>query len=136
VRVLHADIVRRLGVSPAQLDAIEAVERIELERRAERYRRGRPHVPLLGRTAVLVDDGIATGATAEAACAVAERFGASEIVLATPVAPVDWMEALDERVDEFVALETPEDFSAVGRLYADFAPTSDAEVIAALDGVR
>ncbi|WP_286276780.1 phosphoribosyltransferase [Naasia aerilata] len=87
VRVLHRDIVRRLGVSPQQLDSIEAAERMELARRADRYRRGRPHVVLEGRTAVLVDDGIATGATAEAACEVAERFGAAEIVLATPVAP-------------------------------------------------
>jgi putative phosphoribosyl transferase len=132
VRVVHDNVVRSLGVTPEQLEAIESAERVELERRASLYRGGRDRVDLRGRTAVIVDDGVATGATAEAACTVAEGLGAKEIVLATPVAPADWMEAVGERADEFLALLVPEAFFAVGQFYADFGQTTDEEVIAAL----
>jgi putative phosphoribosyl transferase len=136
VRVVHDNVVRSLGVSPAQLHAIEATERAELERRADRYRGGRDRVELAGRAAVIVDDGVATGATAEAACAVAEGLGAAEIVLATPVAPADWMETVGDRADEFLALLIPGAFFAVGQFYADFRQTTDEEVIAALEKFR
>lgn len=133
VRVVHENVVRSLKVTDEQLARIEAAERAELERRADRYRGGRPRLDIAGRTVVIVDDGIATGATAEAACEVAELLGAQEIVLATPVAPADSMESLGEHVDEFVALEMPDAFFAVGQAYADFGQTSDDEVIAALE---
>jgi putative phosphoribosyl transferase len=132
VRVLHPQVLLALRVSAEQLDAIERAERVELERRALRYRAGREPLDLRGRTVVIVDDGIATGATAQAACEVAERRGAEEIMLATPVAPLDWMEAIGEHADDFVALETPEAFFAVGQAYAVFGQTSDDEVLAAL----
>jgi putative phosphoribosyl transferase len=136
VRVIHAQIVAALRVSAEQLAEIEQAERVELERRATRYRQGAPPLDLRGRTAVIVDDGIATGATAQAACEVAEGRGATEIVLATPVAPQDWMESVGELADDFVALETPSAFFAVGQAYAAFGQTSDDEVLAALATVR
>jgi putative phosphoribosyl transferase len=136
VRVLHPQVLAAVRVTPEKLAAIEDAERIELERRAQRYLGGRPPLPLRGRTAVIVDDGIATGATAQAACEVAAGRGAAEIVLATPVAPADWMETLGEDADYFVALETPEAFFAVGQAYATFGQTSDDEVLAALDAFR
>ncbi|WP_307806932.1 phosphoribosyltransferase family protein [Naasia sp. SYSU D00057] len=132
VRVVHPQILEALHVSAEQLAAIERAERVELERRAARYRGGMRPLDLRGRAAVIVDDGIATGSTAEAACEVAASRGAEEIVLATPVAPADWMETLGEHADDFVALETPEAFFAVGQAYAVFDQTSDDEVLAAL----
>ncbi|WP_210481224.1 phosphoribosyltransferase [Naasia sp. SYSU D00948] len=132
VRVLHDRVLAALKVRPEQLDDIESRERTELERRAAAYRQGRERVDLHGRTAVIVDDGIATGATAEAACRIARNLGAERIVLATPVAPADWLAGLSEHADDFVALETPQAFFAVGQAYAHFDQTSDAEVLAAL----
>ena len=133
VRVLHDAVVAALHVAPEELAAIEAAERQELDRRARCYRRGRPLMPLTDRTAVVVDDGVATGATAAAACAVARLLGAHETVLATPVAPADWAETLGESADELVAVLTPETFSAVGQFYGSFEPTSDDEVVRLLD---
>ncbi|HEY8590017.1 MAG TPA: phosphoribosyltransferase family protein [Naasia sp.] len=133
VRVLHDAVVAALHVAPEELAAIEAAERQELDRRARCYRRGRPLMPLTDRTAVVVDDGVATGATAAAACAVARLLGAHETVLATPVAPADWADTLGESADELVAVLTPETFSAVGQFYGSFEPTSDDEVVRLLD---
>lgn len=132
VRVLADAVVRSLGVSPHQLAEIEARERAELERRAARYRQGRSRVDLTGRTAVIVDDGIATGATAAAACLIARNLGAARIVLATPVAPAEWRTALADQADDYVVLDSPSSFYAVGQAYADFSQTSDEEVLAAL----
>jgi len=89
VRLVDCDVVRQAGVSERDLDVVEARERAELERRARRFRAGRPHLALAGCTAVVVDDGIATGSTARAACRVARAHGASRVVLAVPVAPPD-----------------------------------------------
>lgn len=129
VRVLHDAVVAALHVAPDELGRIEARERQELERRARCYRGGRPLFPLADRTAVLVDDGVATGATAAAACAVARLLGAHETVLATPVAPADWAETLGEQADELIAVHTPESFSAVGQFYTTFEQTTDEEVV-------
>ncbi len=133
VRVVNDEIVRLARVTYDELAAVETRERAELERRARRFRSGRDRVPLAGRVVVVVDDGIATGSTARAACEVARAEGASRVVLAVPVAPIDWTERLAAAADELVCVETPEPFRAVGQFYADFTQTTDAEVIACLN---
>jgi len=132
VRVVSDDIVRSVGATEQQLADVEAVERAELERRATRFRGDRPRLDLTGKTAIVVDDGIATGATASAACQVARALGAARIVLATPVAPPGLHARLADVADEFVCLDQPRSFSAVGQFYVNFDQTTDAEVIAAL----
>jgi len=132
-RVINTEIVVRAQVTPQELADEEERERIELQRRAERYRGSRPRVSLVGRTAVIVDDGIATGSTASAACQVARAQGATRIVLAVPVAPIDWVDRLGDDADELISLQTPRLFHAVGEFYADFTATTDAEVIDCLD---
>jgi putative phosphoribosyl transferase len=129
VRVINRDIVRMAHVTDEQLAAVEARERAELERRARRFRGDRPRVPLAGQTAIVVDDGVATGSTARAACQVARAQGATRVVLAVPVAPPEWTVRLAADADEFVCLDTPEPFHAVGQFYADFSQTTDDDVI-------
>jgi putative phosphoribosyl transferase len=129
VRVLNAEVVREAGVTDAQLAAIEARERAEVDQRAARLRGGRPAILLTGRTVIIVDDGLATGATARAAIRVARARGAAQVVLAVPVAPPDTVVALRREADEVVCVETPEPFFAIGGWYADFSPTSDQEVV-------
>ncbi len=136
VRVVNRDIVRMAGVTDDDLAAVEAIERAEVQRRARRFRGDRPRVPLEGRTAVVVDDGIATGSTARAACQVARALGARRVVLAVPVAPRGWEARIGTDADEAIALRTPEDFFAIGQFYVDFAQTPDEEVTAALDRAR
>ncbi|MFD0487402.1 phosphoribosyltransferase [Saccharopolyspora spinosporotrichia] len=133
VRVINDEVVRRTGVRPDELAEVERRERIELDRRAQRFRRGRLREELPGRTAIVVDDGIATGSTAAVACRVARAQGATRVVLAVPVAPPSALAGLRNAVDELVCLETPEVFWAIGEWYADFAQTSDAEVVDLLD---
>ncbi len=129
VRVLNADVLRQAGVTEARLAQVEARERAEVEERAARLRGGRPAVPLQGRTAVIVDDGLATGGTARAAVRVARERGAARVILAVPVAPPETVAALRRDADDVVAVETPEPFFAIGGWYSDFSPTSDDEVI-------
>lgn len=133
VRIVNEEIVRAAQVTDAQLAEVERRERAELERRARRFRGDRPPVPLLGRTVIVVDDGIATGSTARAACQVARAHGARRVVLATPVAPPDTVARLRGDADDLVCLESPEPFFAIGQWYADFSQTSDAEVVMLLD---
>lgn len=118
----------------AGLEALVARERVELERRSRRFRGDAAPLPVAGRTVVLVDDGIATGATARAAALVLRRRGAQRIVLAIPVAPHDVRERFAGAVDEIVCLESPEGLNAVGEAYGDFAQTSDEEVVELLGG--
>ncbi|MGW0734933.1 phosphoribosyltransferase family protein [Streptomyces sp. NPDC002851] len=132
VRVLSEDIVRHAGLEPMQIAAVEHEEERELLRRARRYRDGRSRIPIGGRTVIIVDDGIATGATASAACQVARAQGAARVVLAVPTAPPDTVHRLREAADEVVALSTPHLFSSVGEWYRDFTQTSDEEVIGLL----
>jgi putative phosphoribosyl transferase len=132
VRVLNNDIVATVGASAEQLAAVEESERAELERRAARFRGDRQRLDLTGKTAIVVDDGIATGSTAIAALQVARAMGAARTVLATPVAPHGIERRLSLYADDFVALDTPRWFSAVGQFYDDFDQTTDAEVIACL----
>jgi len=136
VRVVNDEIVRLTGVGDDELAAVEARERAELERRAAAFRRGRPRQELAGRTVVVVDDGIATGSTARAACEVARAAGATTVVLATPVAPPAWTERLAGCADDYVCIETPEPFFAIGQFYDDFSQTTDDEVVACLDRAR
>jgi putative phosphoribosyl transferase len=131
-RVINDEIVRMAGVSERELAEVEARERAELERRALRFRGDRPREPLEGRVAVVVDDGIATGSTARAACQVARAHGAARVVLAVPVAPPDWTARLGAEADELICLDTPERFFAIGQFYADFSQTPDDEVVACL----
>ena len=134
VRVINADVVRSARVTSEQLGAVEARERAELLRRAERFRVGRRRIPLTGRDVVVVDDGIATGATARAACQVARAEGARSVVLAVPVAPQGWARELADCADELVCLATPSRFLGVGQFYDDFAQTTDAAVVECLQG--
>ncbi|MFE6931448.1 phosphoribosyltransferase family protein [Streptomyces sp. NPDC057699] len=131
-RVISDEIVRHAGVREKDLEAVERAEEAELLRRAQTYREGRPRLPLKGRTVVVVDDGVATGATARAACQVVRAQGASRVVLAVPVASPDVAARLREDVDEVVCLSTPHLFSAVGEWYRDFSQTSDEEVVSLL----
>ncbi len=132
VRVLLPQTLARAGVSAEALAAVERRERAELRRRASRYRGDRNRVPLSGRAAVIVDDGIATGSTARAACQVTRAQGAARVILAVPVAPLDWTRGLDDVADELIALVTPREFHAIGIWYSDFAQSSDEEVITCL----
>ncbi|MDH4277831.1 MAG: phosphoribosyltransferase [Acidimicrobiia bacterium] len=133
VRVIADDIVRMARVTDAELARVESRERIELDRRASLYRAGRKRIPLRGRVVIVVDDGVATGSTAKAACQVARQEGASRVILGVPVAPVDWTRRLVGVADELIALDTPEYFFGIGQFYRDFSATSDEEVIACLD---
>ncbi|MFI9048742.1 phosphoribosyltransferase family protein [Streptomyces sp. NPDC053427] len=132
VRVISEDIVRRGRIRQADLQSVERAEEAELARQARRFRAGRTRLSLKGRTAILVDDGIATGATAAAACEVVRAQGAARVVLAVPVAPPDAAAWLRTKADEVVCLSTPASFSAVGEWYQDFSQTPDEEVIALL----
>jgi putative phosphoribosyl transferase len=129
VRTLNEAVVKGAGITDDELRAVEEREREELARRAARFRGGREPQSLTGRTALVVDDGIATGATARAACRVARLLGAKQVVLATPVAPPTSVAELRADADEVIALSTPEAFFAIGQFYADFPQTSDDEVV-------
>jgi putative phosphoribosyl transferase len=132
VRIVNDELVRRAGITEEELATVEARARAKLDRRCRRFRGDRPCVALAGRTAVIVDDGIATGSTARAACQVARRQGASRVVLAVPVAPAAAIRELRREADQVVCLETPTLFFAIGEFYANFSPTSDEEVSACL----
>jgi len=132
-RVVNDRVVVAAGVSGEEFAAVEERERGELERRVRRFRGGRPPVSLEGRTVVVVDDGIATGSTARAACQVVRAQGAARVVLAAPVAPPEAVHMLRGDADEVVFPETPAWFDAIGEFYDDFTQTSDAEVIGLLE---
>ena len=131
-RVLDAHVLAHTQVSDDELLAVERRELSALEMRVERLRRGRERVDLNGRTAIVVDDGIATGSTARVACKVARHLGAAKVILASPVSPAETIRHLPE-ADEVVCVSTPQNFGAVGHFYRDFSPTSEEEVIALLD---
>jgi putative phosphoribosyl transferase len=135
-RVLSIEVITAAGVSEQELEQVQAREQAELDRRAGRFRGSRPPVPLDGKIAVIVDDGIATGSTARAACQIARTRGAARVVLAVPVAPPGFTARIGTDADEFVCLHTPVPFYSIGQFYADFRPTSDREVIEWLDRDR
>ena len=136
VRVINDSVVREADLSEDEMAAVEAEQRAELARRAERFRRGHDRIPMAGRIAVIVDDGVATGATAKAACQVARAQGASRVVLAVPIGAPDIVARFSGYADEVVCLYTPKFFFAVGQGYLNFTQTSDDEVIALLDRAR
>ncbi|MFF2302683.1 phosphoribosyltransferase family protein [Streptomyces sp. NPDC058128] len=136
VRVVNERVLHEAGVGARDLAAVEEREHVVLDQRARRYRGSRPSVPLEGRTVLVVDDGLATGATALAACRVVRARGAARIVLAVPVAPRGWTARLGGEADETVSVHAPEVFSAIGQFYRDFTQTPDAEVVACLDRIR
>lgn len=136
VQIVNDEVVRRARVDPSEFAAIEARERQELARRAARFRGNNERVPMAGRTALVVDDGIATGSTAQAACLVARAQGAARVILAAPVAPPGAVETLRRVADEVIVLRTPERFFAIGQFYDDFTQTSDEEVMRLLDRAR
>jgi putative phosphoribosyl transferase len=127
------DLVRSLRVSSTQFQEIVARERAELDRRVARYRGGRAEILFKDRSVVIVDDGIATGSSARAACAVARARGASSLVLATPVAGLDAARYFADVVDRFVALRLAEGAFAVGEWYQRFDQTTDTEVLECLE---
>lgn len=126
VRVLNESIAGRLD--PDEVEEVVRRETAELERRERRYRAGRPPLDLTGGTAVIVDDGLATGATARAAVAVARQLGARRVVVAVPVAAPESYEMLAKEADEVICPDRPADFGAVGQYYVDFHEVSDDEV--------
>jgi len=128
VRVENEEVVVSNSVRAADLAAMAEREGVELNRQARRYRNDRPRLDLGGCCAVIVDDGIATGSTARAACQVARAQGASRIVFAVPVAPTAAVAALQDACDVVLCVANPDPFFAVGEWYRDFSPTSDDEV--------
>ncbi len=136
VRVINESVVWEADLSEEDMAAVEAKQRAELARRSDRFRGGHEQISLAGRIALIIDDGVATGATAKAACQVARAQGASRVVLAVPIGAVDTAERFTGYADEVVCLQTPAFFFAVGQGYCNFAQTSDDEVIALLDRAR
>jgi putative phosphoribosyl transferase len=134
VRVVNEDLVAQLQVPGSVIDEVAAREGAELERRLAAYRGGRPGVELGGRSAVVVDDGLATGATARAAVAVVRARGAARAVLAVPVAPPAAVRALAASADEVVCVWVSERFFGIGQWYDDFRQVHDDEVQRLLAG--
>ncbi|HYS01443.1 MAG TPA: phosphoribosyltransferase [Candidatus Eisenbacteria bacterium] len=128
VRVVNQAMLRSLRISPQQLDAVIRAEEAELRRQERVYRGDRPPPDVSGRTAILVDDGLATGATMQAAVAALRSAGPKEVVVAVPVAPPETCAELEVEADRVVCALTPEPFYAVGAWYRDFSQTSDDEV--------
>ncbi|HEX2074951.1 MAG TPA: phosphoribosyltransferase family protein [Geodermatophilus sp.] len=134
--VRQENVLITAGVDDETFEAARAQEVAELRRRAEAYRDGRPPVPLEGRHVVVVDDGLATGATMRAAIAALRRRQPARITVAVPVGSPTACRTVAAGVDEVVCLWAPPDFAAVGQGYRNFRPTTDDEVRAALTGAR
>lgn len=135
-RILNRDIVSALGISESYLEEEIARQQEEIARRAARYRQGGGHLPREGKTVILVDDGVATGATMKTAIATLKEEKLGRLVVALPVAPPDTAGEIRRSVDEWLCLETPVPFGAVGRFYRDFSQTGDEEVVDLLRRAR
>jgi len=129
ITVRNEEVIKLTGVKEREFNAIRDEELAEIERRRKRYLGDRPHPPVAGRTTIIVDDGIATGATIRAALQATAERKPSKLVLAVPVAPTDTLQALRGEADDIVCLEDYAEFGAIGLYYADFRQISDAEVI-------
>ncbi|HXQ64552.1 MAG TPA: phosphoribosyltransferase family protein [Steroidobacteraceae bacterium] len=134
VTIRNEDVLAMLPDAARQFGAVAAVERAELVRRERAYRGDRPPLDLTGRAAVLVDDGVATGATLRAAVAAARQLGAARVVVAVPVASREARQMLEDEADEVVCLQVPQSFVSVGGWYADFPQLSDTQVRELLPG--
>jgi putative phosphoribosyl transferase len=130
--VMNPTVIRQAGITDSDMRDVQQRERDQLERRLARLRAGRPPVPLDGKTVIVVDDGVATGSTARAACRVARARGARRVILGVPVAPPDAVASLRGDADEVVCPHVPPDFIAIGEFYADFGQLTDDEVTGAL----
>src|SRR5436190_458916 len=128
VRVLNEDVMSAIPHADQAIEAITARETTELQRREQIYREGRPAPELRDRIAILVDDGLATGATMRAAVKALRQCGAAKIVVAVPVGPPDTCHEIEEQADETICLNMPEFFQAVGQYYEDFSQTTDEDV--------
>jgi putative phosphoribosyl transferase len=128
VQVLHGDLIEDLGLPAAAVAQVAARERLELERREVVFRGGRPPPVVADRTIILVDDGLATGATMEAAIVALRRMKPARIVVAVPVGARETCDQLRTRADQVVCLEMPAPFRAVGQWYEDFSETTDEQV--------
>ena len=134
--VLNEDLVRALAPPPGYIEAEQKRQLAEIERRRQEYVGDRSPVAVEGRSVVVVDDGIATGATVKAALRGLARNRPARLVLAVPVRPADTIEELSTECDEIVCLATPDPFYAVGPHYRDFRQTEDAEVVRLLAEAR
>ena len=133
IRVLNDDVITELGIGADALQRVTEHERTELARRERAFRGDRPRLQLADRTVILVDDGLATGATMRAAIRAVRQQQPQRIIVALPVGAADSCRRLAPEVDQWLCLATPEPFFGVGRWYADFDQTSDDEVKALLD---
>lgn len=133
---LNQDVINTVRVSQAQIDSVIEREQTELARRNKVYRQGQPPLELQGRIVILVDDGLATGATMQVAVSALRTAGVARVVAAVPVGAPDSCDALRSQVDELVCLHEPEDFGGVGRWYRNFDQVTDSEVIELLDQHR
>ncbi len=129
-------LARLLEISDAEVAAVVEREQAELERRIDLYRGSRPPPPIAGRTVILVDDGLATGSTARAALQALRAQSPARLVFAAPVAAADSLARLSELADEIVCLQPVTDLRAIGEWYADFAQTSDEQVMDLLDSAK
>jgi putative phosphoribosyl transferase len=136
IQVMNDDVVSGLGLSHAEIASVVAREQIELERREKAYRGGAAPRDLAGKTVILVDDGLATGASMLTAIRSLKSHRPSRIVLAVPTAPSSTCATLRREVDEAICLMTPEPFYAIGQWYVDFSQTSDEEVVALLEAAN
>jgi len=128
IRILNANIVRSLQIPESVIHAVVAAEEVELKRRERIYRGNRALWEIRSKTAILIDDGIATGSTMRAAIQVLRKQNATRIVVAVPYAPLSARNDFESEADETVVLNSMEDFWAVGQAYEDFSPVSDEEV--------
>ena len=136
VRVLSADVIRRLGITDEYVERITATEVAEVNRRVRYFRGERPEPEVGGRTAILVDDGLATGVTAHAAVEALRLRGPGRLILAAPVCAAQTAELFRSRVDELVCLASPSDLGAIGLWYKNFDQTTDEEVMQLLVKAR
>ena len=132
VIVRNEDVISLTGVSEQEFNATRDQQLAEIERRRKLYLGDRPHPQIVGRTVIVVDDGIATGATTRAALQATRMRKPSKLVLAVPVAPTETLKDLRGEADDIVCLEDYEDFGAIGLFYSDFRQVSDTEVIGIL----
>src|SRR5207247_8604716 len=128
VRVLNEDVVRALPNADQLIESVTEKETVELERREQIYREGRPSPELRDRVVILVDDGLATGATMGAAVKALPQRGVAQLVVAVPVRPPETCREIEQEADETICLSTPPFFQAVGQYYEDFSQTSDEDV--------